>query len=60
MGVAVVLAAPMVAVVARIGQQLSRDLAIRFVPARRRHLVEPLEHVGLKPRLVVVDPHRRR
>ena len=59
-GVAVVLAAAVVAVVARVGQQLARHLVRRLLPARRRHLVEPLEHVLLQARLVVVDPDGRR
>ena len=59
-GVAVVLAAAVVAVVAGIGQQLAGDLVGRLLPARRRDLVEPLERVGLEPGLVVVDPDRRR
>ena len=60
MRVAVVLAAPMVAVVTRIGQQVASDVAVGLLPARRSDLVEPLEDVGLKPGLVVVDPHRCR
>jgi hypothetical protein len=55
--VAVVLAAPVVAVVARVRQQRSRDLTVRLPPAWRRELVEPLERVRLDPRLVIVDPH---
>ena len=57
--VAVVLPAPVVPVVAGVGQQLPRHLAVGLVPARWRQLVEPLERVGLEPGLVVVDPHRR-
>jgi acetyl esterase len=55
-GVAVVLATPMVAVVARIGRQFARHLVGRLGPTRRRQLVEPLERVRLQPGLVVVDP----
>ena len=56
-GVAVVLAAAVVAVVAGVGQQLAGHVVGRLLPARRRDLVEPLERVGLQPGLVVVDPH---
>ena len=60
MRVAVVLTAAVVAIVARVGQQLLRHLVARLAPARRRQLVKPLEHIGLDPRLVIVDPHGRR
>jgi hypothetical protein len=56
MRVAVVLATAVVAVVAGVGQQRSRRLVRRLLPARRRELVEPFERVGLDPGLVVVDP----
>ena len=56
--VAVVLAAAVMAVVARIGQELARHVVRRLLPARRRHLVEPLHHVLVQAWLVVVDPHR--
>ena len=65
MGVAVVLAAAVVAVVAGIGRELAGDVVGRLLPRRRRELVEPLERVLLDPGLVVVDPdpggdvHRR-
>ena len=57
-GVAVVLAAAVVAVVAGIGQQLAGHVVGRLLPARRRDLVEPLHHVLVQAGLVVVDPDR--
>src|SRR5687767_4824566 len=45
--VPVVLAAAVVAVVAGVRQQLARGVVRRFLPARRRELVEPLERVLL-------------
>ena len=56
MRVAVVLAAAVVAVVTRIGEQLASHVVRGRLPARRRDLVEPLEHVLVQARLVVVDP----
>src|SRR5450756_3172347 len=56
-GVAVVFAAAMVAIVAAVGKQLPGDVVGRRLPGRRRQLVEPLERVGLDAGLVVVDPH---
>ena len=44
-GVAVVLAAAVVAVVARVGRELAGDVVRRLLPARRCDLVEPLERV---------------
>src|SRR5215212_7959758 len=58
MRIAVVLAASVVAVVAGVRKQRASDLVGRLLPAGRRHLVEPLEGVLLKPWLVVVDPDR--
>src|SRR5215213_6693195 len=58
--VAVVLAAAVMAVVARVRQQLPRDVVGGLLPARRRDLVEPLERVLVQAGLVVVDPDRRR
>ena len=48
-----------VAIVARVGQQLSRNVVRRLLPARRRHFVEPLERVLLQPRLVTDQPQGR-
>jgi hypothetical protein len=56
-GVAVVLAAAVVTVVAPFGEQLAGHVVRGRLPARRRELVEPLERVGLDPGLVVVHPH---
>ena len=56
MGVAVVLTTAVVAVVARIGEQLASHIVGRRLPARRGDLVEPLEHVLVQAGLVVVDP----
>ena len=55
-GVAVVLAAGVVAVVAGVGGELPRHLVRRLLPARRRHLVQPLQGVGVEAGLVVVHP----
>src|SRR3954470_6408223 len=57
MGVAVVLAAAVVAVVAGIGQELAGDVVGGLLPARGSDLVEPFEGVLVQPGLVVVDPH---
>src|SRR5207244_11028846 len=63
--VAVVLPPGVVAIVARIGQQRLRHVVGRRLPAWRGHLVEPLQHVAVQARLVVVHPdpggdvHRR-
>ena len=57
MGVTVVLATAMVAVVAAFRQQFRGDLIGRTHPTRRRDFVEPLEHVPVQTRLVVVDPN---
>jgi hypothetical protein len=54
--VAVVLAAAVVAVVAWVGHQLAGHVVGRLLPARRRNLVQPFEHVLVQARLVVVDP----
>src|SRR3954452_14598775 len=56
-GVAVVLAARVVTVVAGIGRQLARRLVGRLLPAGRGDLVQPLEGVGLEALLLVVPPH---
>src|SRR5436190_23774820 len=44
-GVAVVLAAAVVAVVALVGKELAGDLVRRLLPTRWRDLVQPLERV---------------
>src|SRR6188474_729353 len=65
MRVAVVLATPVVAVVAVVGKQFPGDRVGGRLPARRGDLVEPFEHVLVQAGLVVVDPdaggdvHRR-
>jgi hypothetical protein len=64
-GIAVVLAAAVMAVIAPVGRQLRGYLVRGRLPTWRRHLVEPFEHVLVQTRLVVVDPdaggdvHRR-
>ena len=55
--VAVVLPPGVVAVIARIGQQRLRHVVGRRLPAWRGNLVEPLQHVVVQARLVVVHPH---
>src|SRR5438067_11650545 len=59
MSIAVVLAPTVMPVVARIRQQLPRHFVLPCLPARWRQLVEPLELVGLNPRLIVVYPDPR-
>src|SRR5688572_29387577 len=58
-GVAVVLAAAVVAVVAGVREQLPRNVVRRLLPAQRRDFVQPLERVLVEAALVVVDPDRR-
>ena len=49
MRIAVVLAAGVVAVVARVWDERPGDVVGRFAPARRRQLVEPFEDVLVQP-----------
>ena len=55
--VAVVLAAPVVAVLAGVGKELARDVVGGRLPGRRSELVEPLERLVMPPGLVGVHPH---
>src|SRR3954454_5827257 len=54
MGIAVVLAAAVMPLVAGVGKQLARHIVRGLLPARGSALVEPLERVLLKPGLIVV------
>jgi hypothetical protein len=59
MSIAVVLAAPVMAIVAWVGQQLAGGVVGRSLPGGRSDLVEPLEGIGLDAWLVVVGPESK-